>query len=61
MKPLPYGIDLRWSGQIECVAWRYAVLAQFGDAYREVPWERVEMTAEYFDMACGFQAAIDGG
>jgi hypothetical protein len=59
MKPLPDGIDLRWSGQIEGVAWRYAAFAQFGDAYRDVPWERVEMTPEYWDMACGFQAALE--
>jgi hypothetical protein len=61
MKALPEGIDLRWSGQIEGVAWRYAAFAQFGDQYRDVPWERVEMTAEYWDMACRFQAAIEDG
>ncbi len=61
MKPLPDGIDLRWSGQIEGVGWRYAAFAQFGEAYREVPWEHVEMTAQYWDRACGFQAALEEG
>jgi hypothetical protein len=61
MTRLPEGIDLRWSGQIEGVAWRYAAFAQFGDCYRDVPWERVEMSAEYWDMACGFQAALEEG
>ena len=47
MKRLPEGIDLRWSGQIEGVAWRYAAFAQFGDGYRDRAWEDVEMTADY--------------
>jgi hypothetical protein len=61
MKPQPEGIDLRWSGQFEGVAWRYAAFAQFGYAYRDVPWENVEMTAEYWEMACGVQAALEEG
>jgi hypothetical protein len=59
MKPQPDGIDLRWSGQFEGVAWRYAAFDQFGDAYRGVPWERVEMTPEFWDMACGVQGAME--
>ena len=60
-KPQPEGIDLRWSGQFEGVAWRYAAFAQFGHAYRDVPWENVEMTAEYWEMACGVQASLEEG
>lgn len=48
-KPQPEGIDLRWSGQFEGVAWRYAAFAQFGDAYKEMAWERVEMPPEYWE------------
>jgi hypothetical protein len=57
--PQPDGLDLRWSGQIEGVAWRYAAYAQFGDAYSDVAWERVDMTSDYWDRARAFQAAIE--
>ena len=50
---------LRWSGQFEAVAWRYAAFAQFGHDYRDAAWENVEVTAEYWHMACGVQAALE--
>jgi hypothetical protein len=42
-KPLPGALNIRWSGLLRGVAWRYYAFAQFGDRYRNCAWEDVEI------------------
>jgi len=47
-------LDLRWSGQLVGVAWRYAAYFQHGMAYRDTPWHEVRMTPEFWDLALDY-------
>jgi hypothetical protein len=40
-RPSPGRLDLRWSGQMLGVAWRYKAFAQLGMEYLRAPWEAV--------------------
>lgn len=56
-KPLPSGIDIRWSGLLRGVAWRYFAFAQFGMGYKDLAWERVSIpftTWRYVDLVDRF-------
>lgn len=41
--PLPGKLDIRWSGLLRGVAWRYFAFAQYGWDYGAQPWERVDI------------------
>lgn len=53
-RPSPGPLDLRWSGQLIGVSWRYAAWAQFGFDYAKLPWEQVRMTDEFWNLALDF-------
>ena len=51
-KPLPEGLDLRWSGMVRGVLWREQAYAQFSENYREARWEAVEIPVSSWRQAC---------
>lgn len=48
-KPLPDGIDLRWSGMLIGVGWRECAAKQFPRAFMDKKWEEVTITQELWD------------
>ena len=55
-RPLPPGLELRWSGMARGAAWRAAAVAQAGAAGLALPWEAVVIPAGLWDAA----VQIDG-
>lgn len=53
----PENLDLRWSGGMLGLAWRYAAYAQFGAEYCSQPWEAVEWGDEYWELALAYDRA----
>jgi len=54
-KRLPAGLDLRWTGSILGCLWREQAVHQFGvENYRQVPWEKVKISEEDWDLAKAF-------
>lgn len=43
-KPLPGGLDLRWSGSVLGCLWRESAYHQFGPEYRKIPWQQVKIS-----------------
>jgi hypothetical protein len=46
----PGRLDLRWSGEMIGVAWRYAAYKQLGAGYRDAPWEDVGIASADWEL-----------
>lgn len=56
-RPSPGRLDLRWSGQMVGVAWRYKAFAQLGAAYATAPWEAVHFSTAEWRLTQRFDGA----
>lgn len=41
-KALPKNVDLRWSGQVSGIWWRYAAFSRFGMDYKRKKWQTIK-------------------
>ena len=48
-KKLPEKVDPRWSGMVIRLLWRHLAWEQYGEKYKEVPWEAVKIEQEIWD------------
>lgn len=55
-EPSPGRLDLRWSGEMIGVAWRYAAYSQLGRQYVDAPWEAVNFQRASWKLAVEYGA-----
>jgi hypothetical protein len=55
-KPLPGGLDLRFSGATSSYLWREHAFHQLGEAYRTARWEDITISSHDFKLARKFDS-----